>query len=275
MADVEEKKIILSTEAKTEQSATQLNALTNVIDHVSGAALKLMQVNLQLMQSNISVRNSVWALIDSKRALQRFDLQNIDLMRRQAALSIELAERQALITLRTGRQLDAKQALLGVENAYTAAALTNFDIETQRWNLQKQQIQAQEQENMALLQQRLLTATLAVQIGAMISQMVIMITLLWQRFAAETALLSLKTAGVGLGIAAVSVGSALALTKGLAPPAPKQGNPPPSGNVTSTATQTNFINVRGNIDSQLYSDINSRNETNNITTAGNRSRMAT
>jgi hypothetical protein len=251
MADVEEKKIILSTEAKTDQSATQLNALTNVIDHVSGAVLKLMQVNLQLTQSNINVRNSIWAVIDSKLAYQRLAIQQVELDRQQAQLNVKMAERQALITMRTGRRLDVEMALLNTQMASRDANLTLFDIEMQRWNLQKQAITAQEQENMALKQQRLLVATLAVQLGALIVQTGIMITLLWQRFAAETALLSLKTLGVGLGVAAASVAGALAITKMATPPPPKMGNPPSSGTTYNSSYESNF-NVNGSMDTSTY-----------------------
>jgi hypothetical protein len=273
MADNVEKKIILSTEAKTEGAATNLNALTNVIDHVTSSVMGLLTMNLRMQQSNINVRNSVWGLVDAERAYVRLALQRVELDQRQAELNVKMAQRELIITQRTGRRLDVMQARLNVEKAQRDAALTNFDIETQRWSLQKQQITAEEQHNIALQQHKLLMASLIIQTVSMITQTAILIGLIWEKILAMTVEQAIATAGLSLIIAGAAAAGAYALYAKMKPPAPKTGNAPSTTNNNQVSYQSNF-NVQGDMGMNTYR--NARQvETSNLTSAGRRDRMAT
>lgn len=209
MAEKISKEVILSTKAKTEGAMTSLNALTNVISHVTSSMMHLASMNLQIMQSNIAVRNSIWGIVDAERAHVRIGLQRLELDAAQAALSLKLAERQLNITRRTGRYLDVQQASLSVEKARASVATTNHDIDTARIEDKRRLITADEQHTIAMKQQELMMMGLVIQTMSMITQTGILIALIW----AQTAALATKHIVATLGVGAAAVGAAYLIAK--------------------------------------------------------------
>ena len=212
--------VLIGAKADTANVSDKTMQLISVINNLGNAMTTIMSINMRLMASNISVRNSLWAVTDAKRAYLRLSLQQVELDQRQAALNVLIAERQMLITQRTGRRLDVMQAQLSLEMAQRDIALTNHDIETQRIQTKRDQITAEEGVNMALKSQKLLYATLVVQIGSAIAQTTVMIMLHWAEIAAITVKQAVISLGASLAISALAIGGAMTLVKASTPELP-------------------------------------------------------
>ena len=268
-----EKEVLITTEVLAKESTQTLQALSSSVMQVVSSVEVLLQASVRLTQADIAVRNAKWGVIDAQRSYIRLALQQVELDSRQADLSLKMAERQAMITMRTGRRLDVEQALLNVEKAKRDVALTNFDIETQRVKVGREQITAAEQLAIMLKYQEFAYRAVLIQIMASIVQTTILIGLLMvkiQALIAERAVASMgATLAPDIAIAAGAFAAAGGITAGIyqavKPDAPSSG---PSYNNT-----TNYNVER--MDQGTYNYIQDRETMYQQTGGGRRSRSAT
>lgn len=198
-----------------------MNTIANVGNMVAGSFTKIMSASIQLQQSNLTLVRSYRSVRDAKRELNRESRRGYELDMDQARLNVLMAERQRILTIRTGRYLDVAQANLNVKKSIRDVDTTQMGIDDKTRKNRENMMDAELQLEIAMGQRRLMMIQLGVQMSIMFTTIIAMVVARWADITAQVAQMSLLTKGLFLGAAAGIIGGSIALVSALTPEMPE------------------------------------------------------
>jgi len=199
MANTETEEVLakVTWEADSKDLEAGINATANVVQALGSTFTRLMAASIQLQQSNLSLTQSFWSLADAKRENARLSARNLQLDLQISRVAAEIAQRNLLITQRTGRLLDVQMARLQVQRAQRDVTLQQFGIDDKERGVKRNLITAEEQLSILQRQRNLMLIQLTFQTGLMTAAIVKLIT-------AEMVRQSVMTAGASIGVSIVA-----------------------------------------------------------------------
>ncbi len=236
----------LEKEEATEGKGTvALVARLMAIHSVTSAITGYVGVQVTLQQMTISLTNAQWALNDANREYGRLQAYNFQLDVRAAGIKEKLAERQLLVTQRTGRQLDIQMAQIDVEMAQRDISLAKFAAYDKELAITRQKTMADMQLTLVQKQLSLMYTQLWGNLANVIAQTITYTAVTWSATAAAGSLRAISTGGVALIGMAASVAAVLALTKAYSSSSSPKAINPSSGKPPSMQTEVGEIKTVG------------------------------
>jgi|26BtaG_2_1085354.scaffolds.fasta_scaffold03086_2 hypothetical protein len=217
MADTETDEILVNVtwESDSTDLMNSMNTVANFGTSISNIFTRIMSTSIQLQQSNLTLTRSYWALADAKRESLRWSQQHYELDVQMSQLNVELAQRQLLITQRTGRLLDVEVARLRVSMAQRDATRANWMVEDKRRQVNRGLFMAEEQLNILEKQRSLMLVQITAQFALMGVQMAAVIALIYTQIGAEMTLLGVKSLGLALAPAIIAGAAGYAWAKSM------------------------------------------------------------
>ena len=225
MPDAEHLILDVGWETDSKDVQTSINTVANVSNFLASAFTRVIGVTQQLRQNNFGLIRSYRAVRDAKRELNRENQRGFELDIEQSKLNVQLAERQRLLTARTGRALDVMQANLDVKKAIRDVDTAQFAVDDKTRKNREALFDAEIQLRLAQDQRRLMMIQLKVQMGILFTTMIAMISARWANITAMVTETSVATKGAFLLAAAAIIGGSIALVNSLTPDMPT----PPAG----------------------------------------------
>ena len=208
------------------ETSEGLNVVSNATNSLSNIFSHLMGVGIQLQQSNLTLTRSYWALADAKRESFRWSQQNYQLDIKMAQLSAKMAQRQLLITQRTGRMLDVEMARLRVSMAQRDVTRANWMVMDKKLQVDRNLYMAQKQLGILEQQRSLMAVQMGIQMGLLVTQMIAVTVAIWAQTAAESTRQAVFTAGASIGVSIAAGAIAYAWAKNMQSKATKDFSEP-------------------------------------------------
>ena len=213
------------------ETANSVTAISTTIDFLRRGVTTAMTDMVRMDQVTLSMTRANWNLAAAQREVNRWGVRNYQLDVRRAEVQLKLAERQRLITQRTGRQLDVEMANIDVQMAARDIQLQRFGVEDKRKEL-NQKLYSSGKELSILEQERNL---IMVQMGANTTSMAmatIGYAMASRQAAAAAAAQGVASSGAAAIPVGIAIGAGILSTVGTvlaAIPVIKQGTSEPGG----------------------------------------------